>query len=183
MSRIGKAPIAVPSKVEVSIQSAPTGDTVTVKGPLGTLTRTFRPEVRITQDGNTLLVSRRDESREARSLHGLSRTLLHNMVTGVDTGFTRKLEIIGVGYRAAVQGKSLNLQLGYSHPVEIPAPPDVEFKVEANTKIEIKGIDKQVVGDVASLIRSKRPPEPYKGKGVKYAGERIRRKAGKAGKK
>lgn len=183
MSRIGKAPIAVPDKVEVSIQSAPTGDTVTVKGPLGTLIRTFRPEVVITKDGNTIIVSRRDESRQARGLHGLSRTLLNNMVVGVSAGFVRNLEIVGVGYRAAVQGQSLNLQLGYSHPVEIPAPANVTFKVDANTKIEIKGIDKQIVGDVAALIRSKRPPEPYKGKGVKYAGERIRRKAGKAGKK
>lgn len=184
MSRIGKAPIDAPAKVEVTIQSSATaGDTVTVKGPLGTLTRTFRPEVQITKEGEQLVVSRRDESRSARALHGLSRTLLNNMVQGVSVGFVRNLEIVGVGYRASVQGKNLNLQLGFSHPVEIPAPPNVEFKVDANTKIEIKGIDKQVVGDVAALIRSKRPPEPYKGKGVKYAGERIRRKAGKAGKK
>ena len=179
MSRIGKAPIELPAKVEVSIN----GQTVTVKGPLGTLTRTFRPEVTVTQEGNTLVVTRRDESRQARSLHGLSRTLLNNMVVGVSQGFQKNLEIVGVGYRANVQGNKLNLSLGYSHPVEIEAPAGIEFIVEANTKLQVKGADKQLVGDMAALIRSKRPPEPYKGKGVKFAGERIRRKAGKAGKK
>lgn len=179
MSRIGKAPINVPDKVEITLN----GNTVTVKGPLGTLTRTFRPEVRIRQEGNVLYVERRDESRQARGLHGLSRTLLNNMVLGVSQGFSRRLDIIGVGYRAQVQGNKLVLALGYSHPVEIEAPEGISFAVEANTKLEVKGPDKEMVGQIASLIRSKRPPEPYKGKGVKYAEERIRRKAGKAGKK
>lgn len=183
MSRIGKSPITVPDKVEISIQNSPSGATVTVKGPLGTLTRTFRPEVGFTQEGNVLTVTRRDESREARSLHGLSRTLLNNMVQGVSTGFSRRLDIIGVGYRAQVQGNKLVLALGYSHPVEVEAPPGISFNVEANTKLEVKGPDKEIVGQIAALIRSKRPPEPYKGKGVKYTEERIRRKAGKAGKK
>lgn len=183
MSRIGKSPIAVPDKVEITIQNGANGQTVTVKGPKGTLSRTFRPEVSIVQDGNVLNVNRKDESRQARSLHGLSRTLLNNMVQGVSAGFTRKLEIVGVGYRAQVQGSKLVLSLGYSHPVEVEAPQGISFAVEANTKLEVSGPDKEMVGQVAALIRSKRPPEPYKGKGVKYAGERIRRKAGKAGKK
>lgn len=179
MSRIGKSPIILPEKVEVTIN----GNTVTVKGPLGSLTRTFRPEVEIKQDGTTLVVTRRSDDRSARSLHGLSRTLLNNMVVGVSQGFSKNLEIIGVGYRAQVQGKKLVLTLGYSHPVELDFPEGVEVGVEANTKLTVKGINKQDVGDFAAYIRSKRPPEPYKGKGVKYADERIRRKAGKAGKK
>lgn len=179
MSRIGKNPITIPDKVEVTLD----GQTVTVKGPLGTLTRTFRPEVVIERDGNVIHVTRKSEDRVSRSLHGLSRTLLNNMVQGVSTGFTRNLEIIGVGYRAAVQGNTLVLSLGYSHPVEIEAPQGIEFKVEANTKLAVSGPDKETVGQIAALIRSKRPPEPYKGKGVRYAGEKIRRKAGKAGKK
>lgn len=183
MSRIGKSPVRIPDKVEVIIETSSKGSVVTVKGPLGTLTRTFRPEIIITQEGGELIVTRRDESRMARGLHGLTRTLLNNMVTGVSTGFSRRLEIIGVGYRAQVQGSKLVLSLGYSHPVEIDAPQGIEFKVEANTKLEIKGPDKELVGQISALIRSKRPPEPYKGKGVKYAEERIRRKAGKAGKK
>jgi large subunit ribosomal protein L6 len=183
MSRIGKSPVQVPDKVEITLQETAQGTVVTVKGPKGTLTRTFRSEVIITKEGNQLVISRRDESRMARGLHGLSRTLLNNMVTGVSQGFTRNLEIVGVGYRAQVQGNKLVLALGYSHPVEIEAPPNISFGVEANTKVQISGPDKEMVGQVASLIRSKRPPEPYKGKGVKYAGERIRRKAGKAGKK
>ena len=183
MSRIGKSPIEVPDKVETTIQESNNGFTVTVKGPLGTLTRTFRPEISITRDGNVLTVTRKDESRMARGLHGLSRTLLNNMVQGVSKGFTRNLEIIGVGYRAQVQGSKLVLSLGYSHPVEIEAPAGIKFAVEANTKVSIEGPDNEMVGQIAALIRSKRPPEPYKGKGVKYAGEKIRRKAGKAGKK
>lgn len=182
MSRIGKAPIDVPDKVEVSIQDTPQGQHVTVKGPLGTLSRTLRPEVSVSQDGNVLTVARKNEDRVSRSLHGLSRTLVYNMVKGVSEGFEKRLELAGVGYRAAVQGRKLNLTLGYSHPVDIDLPEGVEAAVEANTKISLKGPDKQVVGDLAARIRSKRPPEPYKGKGVKYAGERIRRKAGKAGK-
>jgi large subunit ribosomal protein L6 len=183
MSRIGKSPVRIPDKVEVKIEVSAKGSLVTVKGALGTLSRLFRPEVIITQEGNELIVTRRDESRMARGLHGLTRTLLNNMVNGVSTGFSRKLEIIGVGYRAQVQGNKLVLSLGYSHPVEIDAPEGISFKVEANTKLEISGPDKELVGQVSALIRSKRPPEPYKGKGVKYAEERIRRKAGKAGKK
>ena len=178
MSRIGKNPITIPDKVEVTIN----GQTVTVKGPLGTLSRTFRPEVTITQEGNVLVVTRKGEDRLSRALHGLSRTLLNNMVQGVSTGFTKNLEIVGVGYRAQVQGKTLVLSLGYSHPVEIDAPEGIEFKVEANTKLAVSGPDKETVGQIAALIRSKRPPEPYKGKGVRYAGEKIRRKAGKSGK-
>ncbi len=181
MSRIGKAPIEVPDKVDVSIQEAVSGYTVTVKGPLGELTRTFRPEVVISQEGNLITVARKKEDRVSRSLHGLSRTLLNNMVVGVSNGFEKNLEINGVGYRAAVQGKVLNLALGFSHPVDIPIPEGIEVKVDNNTKLSIKGYDKQLVGDLSALIRSKRPPEPYKGKGVKYAGEQIRRKAGKAG--
>lgn len=184
MSRIGKAPIDLPSKVEVIISpSTISGTTVTVKGPLGTLTRTFRPEIIITQTGNVITVERQNDGRMARSLHGLSRTLLNNMIQGVSTGFSRRLEIVGVGYRAQVQGSNLVLALGYSHPVEIPAPEGISFTVEANTKLEVKGADKEMVGQIAALIRSKRPPEPYKAKGVRYAGEKIRRKAGKAGKK
>jgi len=183
MSRIGKSPIELPDKVDITLQNSVDGITATVKGPLGTLTRTFRPEVIITRDGNVLNVTRRDESRMARGLHGLSRTLLNNMVQGVSKGFSRNLEIVGVGYRAQVQGNKLVLALGYSHPVEIEAPSGITFAVEANTKVSIAGPDNEMVGQVAALIRSKRPPEPYKGKGVKYAGELIRRKAGKAGKK
>lgn len=179
MSRIGKAPIEIPDKVEITID----GNKVTVKGPLGTLTRTFRPEILIEKEGNVLNVLRRNEDRLSRSLHGLSRTLLNNMVQGVSKGFTRNLEIIGVGYKAAVQGRLLVLSLGYSHPVELPLPEGIDAAVEANTKLAFKGYDKQALGDFAALVRSKRPPEPYKGKGVKYAEEKIRRKAGKAGKK
>lgn len=179
MSRIGKAPIEVPAKVDVEIN----GNDVTVKGPLGQMSRTFRPEVTIVKEGNTLIVARKAEDRQSRSLHGLSRTLLNNMVVGVSQGFTKNLEMIGVGYRAQVQGRKLVMQLGFSHPIEVEPPAGVEISVEANTKITVKGYDKQVVGDVASNIRSFRPPEPYKGKGVRYAGEHVRRKAGKSGKK
>jgi large subunit ribosomal protein L6 len=179
MSRIGKAPIPCPDKVEITID----GNTVTVKGPLGTLSRTFRPEIEIVKDGNVIHVNRRNEERESRALHGLSRTLLSNMVVGVTQGYTKNLEIIGVGYRAQAQGNKITLQLGYSHPVEIVAPKGLEFAVDANTKVSVKGIDKEMVGQYAALIRSKRPPEPYKGKGVRYTGEKVRRKAGKSGKK
>jgi len=179
MSRIGKAPIEVPNKVEISIE----GNTVTVKGPLGTLTRTFRPELEIIREGNLLIINRKNEDRQTRSLHGLTRTLLNNMVVGVSQGFTKNLEMVGVGYRAQVQGKKLVMQLGYSHPIEVDPPAGIEISVEANTKITVKGYDKQVVGDVAANIRSFRKPEPYKGKGVRYTGEKVRRKAGKSGKK
>ncbi|MBX2861610.1 MAG: 50S ribosomal protein L6 [Vampirovibrio sp.] len=179
MSRIGKAPIDVPDKVEISLD----GNTVTVKGPLGTLTRTFRPEVTIRQDGNVLHVERQNDQRQSRSLHGLSRTLLANMVNGVSQGFKKELKMVGVGYRAQVQGQTLVMQLGYSHPVEINPPEGVKISVEGNVNIAVEGADKETVGQVAALIRSKRAPEPYKGKGVMYTTEKIRRKAGKAGKK
>ncbi|MBK8190486.1 MAG: 50S ribosomal protein L6 [Vampirovibrionales bacterium] len=179
MSRIGKAPIEIPDKVDVVVD----GQTVRVKGPLGELSWTFRSEVAIEREGNTLQVVRSEETRQARSLHGLSRTLLSNMVVGVSQGFERRLEIVGVGYRAQVQGNKLTLALGYSHPVEFEFPKHMQVAVEANTKVSIKGPDKQEVGDFAAAVRAKRPPEPYKGKGVRYAGEMVRRKAGKSGKK
>ncbi|MGN0192114.1 MAG: 50S ribosomal protein L6 [Candidatus Gastranaerophilaceae bacterium] len=179
MSRIGKLPIEIPSGVEVKID----GQTVTAKGPLGTLSVTLRPEIAVASEDNHVIVTRINDERRSRSLHGLSRTLVANAINGVKTGFTKKLEIVGVGYRAAMQGNTLNLQLGYSHPINIEAPEGIKMAVEANTKITVTGADKQVVGDLAALIRSKRPPEVYKGKGVKYEGEHIRRKAGKTGKK
>lgn len=179
MSRIGKLPIEIPSGVEVKID----GQTVTAKGPLGTLSVTLRPEIAVASEDNHVIVTRINDERRSRSLHGLSRTLVANAINGVKTGFTKKLEIVGVGYRAAMQGNTLNLQLGYSHPINIDAPEGIKIAVEANTKITVTGADKQVVGDLAALIRSKRPPEVYKGKGVKYEGEHIRRKAGKTGKK
>lgn len=177
MSRIGKKPIDVPSNVEVKLD----GSTITVKGPKGTLTRSFRPEVAVTREGSTLVVTRAGDDKQERSLHGLSRTLLANMVAGVTTGFTKSLDIVGVGYRAQVQGKKLVMQMGYSHPVEIEAPAGIEFAVEGTNKVHVRGADKQLVGDVAAEVRAVRPPEPYKGKGIKYEGEVIRRKAGKSG--
>lgn len=179
MSRIGKLPIAIPAGVEVKIE----GHTVTVKGPKGTEVVTVRPEINVAVEDNHVVVTRVDESREARSLHGLSRTLIANAIKGVSEGFEKKLEIIGVGYRANMEGSNLNLALGYSHPVVIVPPAGITISVEANTKVSVKGSNKQLVGDVAAEIRGKRPPEVYKGKGVKYEGEYIRRKAGKAGKK
>ena len=177
MSRIGKAPIVVPSGVTVTIN----GGEVKVKGPKGELKETIRPEITVKQEDGKLLVSRTSEDRFVRSLHGLSRTLVANMVKGVTEGYTRTLEIVGVGYRAAVEGKKLILQLGYSHPVEVPAPPGVEFAVDKKaTTITVTGYDKQVLGDLCADIRDRRPPEVYKGKGIKYQGEVIRRKAGKA---
>ncbi len=177
MSRIGKRPIPVPAKVTVTIE----GQTVTVKGPKGTLSRTLPPEVEILQEGETVLVNRRNESRAARQRHGLCRTLIANMVEGVSTGFTRKLEIQGVGYRAAVQGRNLNLAMGYSHPVNIEPPEGITFAVEGTTNVTVSGIDKEIVGNTAARIRAVRPPEPYKGKGIRYAGEVVRRKVGKTG--
>ncbi|MBD2325922.1 50S ribosomal protein L6 [Alkalinema sp. FACHB-956] len=177
MSRIGKRPINLPAKVTVTID----GQTITVKGPKGELTRTLVPEVTVTQDGDTLIVARKDDSRVARQRHGLSRTLVANMVEGVSQGFQRKLEIQGVGYRAAVQGQNLNLSMGYSHPVNIVPPTGITFAVENNTNVTVSGIDKEVVGNTAAKIRAVRPPEPYKGKGIRYAGEAVRRKVGKTG--
>lgn len=179
MSRIGKRPIPIPAKVSVSIA----GQAVTVKGPKGELSRTLPSGVTVAQEGDTVVVTRENESRLARSRHGLCRTLVANMVEGVSQGFQKRLEIQGVGYRAQVQGSNLNLSLGYSHPVVFNPPEGIQFAVESNTNVVISGIDKEVVGNVAASIRAARPPEPYKGKGVRYAGEQIRRKAGKAGKK
>jgi large subunit ribosomal protein L6 len=179
MSRIGRAPIAVPSGVEVTVADG----TITVKGPKGTLSREIPGEIAVRQDGATLLVERPDDERESRSLHGLTRTLVNNMVVGVTNGFTKELEIVGVGYRAEVAGQGLRMALGFSHPVLVDAPAGVSFECPAPTRVVVKGIDKELVGQVAANIRSIRKPEPYKGKGVKYAGERILRKAGKTGKK
>jgi large subunit ribosomal protein L6 len=179
MSRIGKLPIEIPAGVEVKIN----GNIFTAKGPLGEEAVEFRPEIKVKVDGSQIIVERIDDSRMARSLHGLSRTLIANAVKGVKEGFEKKLEIQGVGYRANMEGLKLNLQLGYSHPVAVEPPKGIAITVEANTKITVKGSNKQTVGDVAAEIRGKRPPEVYKGKGVRYEGEKVRRKAGKAGKK
>ena len=179
MSRIGKKPIEIPSGVEITID----GQTVTAKGPLGTETVVVRPEIAVKIEDNHIILSKVGQTRETDALFGLSRTLVANAVHGVKEGFEKKLEIQGVGYRANMEGKNLNLALGYSHPVVVEPPEGITISVEANTKISVKGSNKQKVGDVAAFIRSKRPPEVYKGKGVKYEGEYIRRKAGKAGKK
>ena len=179
MSRIGRAPIAVPAGVTVTIAD---GNLVTVKGPLGELTQKFSDVLTIAQDGATLTVTRPNDEKEIRALHGLTRTLLNNMVVGVKDGFSKKLEIVGVGYRAEKQGNKINLGLGYSHPVIFNEENGVKFEVPDSTTIIVKGIDKQAVGQMAAVIRSKRPPEPYLGKGIMYEGERIRRKAGKTGK-
>lgn len=179
MSRIGKRPINLPPKVTVTIA----GQTISVKGPKGELSRTLPPEVELVLEGDTLQVNRRDDSRTARERHGLCRTLVANMVEGVSQGFQRRLEIQGVGYRAQSQGTNLTLNVGYSNPVQIAAPQGIQFAVENNTNIIVTGIDKELVGNVSATIRSTRPPEPYKGKGIRYSGEFVRRKAGKAGKK
>ena len=179
MSRIGKMPIEIPAGVEVKVE----GNTFTAKGPLGEEKVEFRPEVKVQIDGNQVVVTRINDERIPRSLHGLSRTLIANAVKGVKDGFEKKLEIHGVGYRANMEGTVLNLLLGFSHPVKIEPPKGITITVEANTKVSVKGSNKQSVGDVAAEIRGKRPPEPYKAKGVRYEGEYIRRKAGKAGKK
>jgi len=179
MSRIGKLPIEIPNGVEVKLE----GQKITVKGPKGTESVEVNPEITLTVEDKKIIVTRCDDSRKARSLHGLSRTLVANAVKGVSEGFTKKLEILGVGYRANMQGSDLNLALGYSHPVLVKAPQGITIAVEANTKITVSGSNKQLVGDVAAEIRGKRPPEVYKGKGVRYEGEYVRRKAGKTGKK
>jgi large subunit ribosomal protein L6 len=180
MSRIGKLPVAVPSGVDVNID----GRTVTVKGPKGTLTHTVAEPIDVSRDGDgAISVSRPDDERESKALHGLSRTLIANMVTGVTAGYTKTLEIVGTGYRVTARGSDLEFALGYSHPVLVTAPEGITFRVEAPTRFAVEGIDKQKVGEVAANIRKLRRPDPYKGKGVRYQGEVIRRKAGKAGKK
>ncbi|GBF23520.1 50S ribosomal protein L6 [Candidatus Gastranaerophilus sp. (ex Termes propinquus)] len=179
MSRIGKKPIEIPDGVDVTIEN----NKVTAKGPQGTEVVQVRPEIALELTGKTLTLTTVQDNRKSRSLHGLSRTLVSNAIVGVKTPFVKKLEILGVGYRANMQGKDLNLQLGYSHPVLVVAPEGIKIEVEANTKVTVSGSNKQTVGDVAAEIRSKRPPEPYKGKGIRYEGEYVRRKAGKTGKK
>lgn len=178
MSRIGKAPVAVPAGVEVKID----GSTVSVKGPKGELSRTFSDKVTITQEDGQIVVDRPADDRESRALHGLSRSLVNNMVIGVSEGFRKELDIVGVGYRATAKGSDIELALGFSHPVLVTAPEGISFQVPAPTRIEVHGIDKQLVGQVAADIRAWRKPEPYKGKGVRYVGEHVRRKAGKTGK-
>jgi len=178
MSRIGKLPIPVPSGVDVAIE----GQVVTVKGPKGSLSHTVAEPITVAQAEGSLVVSRPDDERESKALHGLSRTLLANMVTGVTAGYTKTLEIVGTGYRVTARGSDLEFALGFSHPVVIPAPEGISFRVEAPTRFAVEGIDKQKVGEVAANIRKLRKPDPYKGKGVRYQGEVIRRKAGKAGK-
>jgi len=179
MSRIGKAPVLIPDKVDVKIE----GNLVKVSGPLGNLKCEIRPEISVVKEDNKVILKPNNDERKTGALYGLSRTLVNNMVVGVSQGFTKALEIQGVGYKAAKEGNVLNLSLGYSHPVKIDPPAGIEILVEGNTKIFVKGVDKQLVGDIAALIRSKRPPEVYKGKGVRYVGEYVRRKAGKTGKK
>ncbi|MCL2652358.1 MAG: 50S ribosomal protein L6 [Propionibacteriaceae bacterium] len=179
MSRIGRMPIIVPAGVDVSID----GRSVQVKGPKGTLSRTIAEPITIKQEADQLLVERPDDERRSRSLHGLTRTLVANMVTGVKDGYERKLEIVGVGYRVVMKSPTqLEFALGFSHPVVVDAPEGITYNVETQTRFSVLGIDKEVVGENAANIRKIRPPEPYKGKGVRYAGEHVRRKVGKAGK-
>jgi large subunit ribosomal protein L6 len=178
MSRIGRRPINVPAKVQVAVN----GTLVVVKGPKGELSRDLPNNVIVSQEGEILQVNRKDDTRTSRQLHGLCRTLVANMVEGVSTGFQRRLEIQGVGYRAALQGKNLLLNMGYSHQVQIVPPEGIQFAVEGNTNVIVSGYDKEIVGNTAAKIRAVRPPEPYKGKGIRYAGEVVRRKAGKTGK-
>ena len=180
MSRIGRLPVAIPAGVTVEIAA---NNVVTVKGPKGTLTRELAPEMEIKKEGETIVVTRPNDLKRMKSLHGLTRTLINNMVVGVSQGYQKVLEINGVGYRAAKAGKKLTLNLGYSHPVEMEDPEGIETVLEGQNKITVKGIDKEKVGQYAAEIRDKRRPEPYKGKGIKYADEVIRRKVGKTGKK
>ena len=178
MSRIGRLPIPVPAGVDVAID----GRSITVKGPRGTLHRDLHPDMTVSQEDGTLVVTRPTEQKTHKQLHGLTRTLVANMVTGVSTGYRKGLEITGVGYRAQKIGEKLQLNLGYSHPIEIDPPAGITFELENPTRVAVLGIDKELVGQIAAQVRSTRKPEPYKGKGVRYAGEYIRRKAGKAGK-
>ena len=179
MSRIGKLPIHVPAGVTVTVDAA---NHVVVKGPKGTLSQQVHPDITIKQDAGVLTLERPTDNEPHKAMHGLYRTLVNNMVVGVTTGFEKSLELVGTGYRAAVDGRKLTLNVGYSHPIVFEAPKDVTFETPAPTQVIVKGIDKQVVGSLAADIRGTRPPEPYLGKGVKYKGERIRRKEGKAGK-
>lgn len=179
MSRIGKMPVEIPDGVEVKVDN----NLVTAKGPKGTESVQIREEIKVEVKDKEVVLTRVNDDRKSRSLHGLSRTLVSNVIKGVKDGFVKKLEIQGVGYRANMQGSAINLQLGYSHPVVIEPPQGIKIEVEANTKITVSGSNKQTVGDVAALIRSKRAPEVYKGKGIRYEGEYVRRKAGKTGKK
>jgi large subunit ribosomal protein L6 len=178
VSRIGKLPVTLPKGVDVTVS----GQNVSVKGPKGELKRLFHPLVKVDRADGTLTVVRANETQQAKAIHGLSRSLLANMVTGVATGFTRDLEISGTGYRATLAGKKLQLALGFSHPIEIDPPAGISFALETPQKVRVAGADKEVVGEIAAKIRALRVPDPYKAKGVKYAGEYIRRKAGKAGK-
>jgi large subunit ribosomal protein L6 len=178
MSRIGRLPITVPSNVDVSIK----GQEITVKGPKGSLSHLVAEPITVSQDEGTLTVARPDDERSSRSLHGLSRTLIHNMVVGVTDGYIKPMEIVGTGYRVAAKGSDLEFALGFSHPVLVTAPDGISFKVESPTRFAVEGIDKQKVGEVAANIRKLRKPDPYKGKGVRYQGEVVRRKAGKTGK-
>ena len=178
MSRIGRLPLPVPSTVDVTID----GRIVTVKGPKGSLTRSLHPDMTVSREDANLVVTRPTEQKTHKQLHGLTRTLVNNMVVGVTDGYRKGIEITGVGYRAALVGRKLTLNLGYSHPIEINPPEGISFEVENPTRLSVVGIDKELVGQIAAKVRATRKPEPYKGKGVRYAGEVIRRKAGKAGK-
>lgn len=180
MSRIGRLPIAIPNGVTVTVSPE---NVVTVKGPKGEITKTMHPNIDIAVEENSVIVTRKNDEKQNRSLHGLTRSLVNNMVVGVTEGYEKKLELVGVGYRAQLQGKKLVLNLGFSHPVEIEAKEGIEFQLDGANKITVKGIDKELVGAVAADIRSWRKPEPYKGKGIKYENETIRRKEGKTGKK
>ncbi|HKZ24499.1 MAG TPA: 50S ribosomal protein L6 [Acidimicrobiia bacterium] len=179
MSRIGKMPVPLPTGVTVAVD----GRHITVKGPKGSLSRTIHSAVSVTVDDGTLSVSRSDEQRQSRAVHGLTRALVANMVKGVTDGFRRELQIAGVGYRAVLKGQNLELALGFSHSVPFPAPEGITFEVPEPTRVIVHGFDKELVGQVAANLRDLRPPEPYKGKGIRYSDERIRRKAGKAGKR
>jgi len=179
VSRIGKAPIQIPSGVEIKVE----GNVVSVKGPKGQLSREINKDMQVTIESGALRVSRPTDEREHKALHGLTRSLINNMVEGVTKGYSRSLELVGTGYRAAKSGQKLTLSVGFSHPVEFEPPKGIEFAVPAQNQVVVNGIDKEVVGQVAANIRAIRPPEPYLGKGIKYAGERIRRKEGKTGKK
>ena len=176
MSRIGRLPIAVPSGVDVTID----GRTVTVKGPKGTLSRSLHPDMAVSQEDGTIVVTRPTEQKNHKQLHGLTRTLVNNMVVGVTDGYRKGLEITGVGYRAALSGRKLTLNLGYSHPIEIDPPEGIAFEVENPTRLAVVGIDKELVGQIAAQVRATRKPEPYKGKGVRYQGEYVKIKPGKA---